>query len=295
MNVQSLALTVLLAVLTLSCSIQKQVDKQLGPNAQTKKLLDSASYDIGKNVVAGANSEVRALSRNLINSLKTYADTLDPLDPLTRKIKRQVDSLGQLTNAQVDSIGLTVLRRVIDLKREVKDEELKRFFLDAITKAGNTVDRKTRPLLANMIETALDSLNSTATRGKLAAIRDSLLNEATQRKLQDIIRLSLQPTLDTLTTRIRSIIHDDLPVVQKYATQFLFGLGAVLSAIIAWVWYQRRRYLRLVQLLTNQIHRIPDNNTYDKLVGQIQSEAQKENLEPLLRETLTDQGINPKT
>ncbi|MEZ0542866.1 hypothetical protein [Fibrella arboris] len=287
-----LVLALLFGVLVASCSTEKWVNNQVGPSSLNKRRLDSTTYSLGKNLVAGGNSEVSHLVVNLIKSLKASADTLDPLDPLTRKVKRQIDSLGHLTNGQIDSIGLTVLTRVNELKREVQDEELKRFFLDAIDKAGDKVDKKTRPLLANMLGAALDSLTSSSGRAKLAAFRDSTLNEATQRKLQQTISTALEPTLDTLTARIRSIVHDDLPVVQKYATQFLLGLGGILSAIIGWVWYQRRRYAKLVQLLTNQIHRIPDAGSYDQLVQHIQRQAQQERLEPLLRETLSQQGIN---
>ncbi len=292
MKPRYVTLTLVLALLAASCSTEKWLNKQLGPGSLNKRRLDSTVFSLTKNAVAGGNSEVRALSINLIKSLKDATDSLDPLDPLTRKVKRQVDSLGHLTNGQIDSIGLTVIKRVKELKREVKDEELKRFFVDAIAKAGGTLDKSTRPLLANMVGAALARLDSDETRARLAAIRDSTLNDATQRKLQQTISKALEPTLDTLTARVRSIVRDDLPVVQKYATQFLLGLGGVLTAIIGLVWYQRRRYARLVQVLTNQIHRIPDPGSYDALVHNIQSQAQQESLEPLLRETLAKQGLN---
>ncbi|AUD06127.1 hypothetical protein [Spirosoma pollinicola] len=281
----------LMAMLT-SCSVQKWIDGKFGRGSASKATIDTAVYDLGRSAMAGINHDVPAITYQLIKSLKNAADTLDPLDPLTRKIKRQIDSLGHLTNTQVDSIAETVIAKVVKLKGEIKDDQLKQFFLDAITKAGTTLDRKTRNLLANMIGSAVDRLNTDDTRQKLASVRDSLLNPATQHKLQETVRLSLQPTIDTLTNRIARIVHEDLPTVQKYATQFLIALGLIMSAIIALVWYQRRRYLRLVQVLTNQIHQIPQKSEYDRVVGHIQRQAQLENLEPLLRDVLKDQGIN---
>jgi len=64
------------------------------------------------------------------------------------------------------------------------------------------------------------------------------------------------------------------------------------AAIIGWVWYQRRRYAKLVRVLTYEIDKIPSQTLYDELTKRIRNEAQKNELEPLLRKSLKETGLN---
>jgi hypothetical protein len=91
---------------------------------------------------------------------------------------------------------------------------------------------------------------------------------------------------------VEKLVRKDVPFIQRQAQQLLIALGLVAMAIIGWFWYQRRRYARLVSLLTYQIDKIPSQELYDELTKRIRSEAQRSELEPLLRQTLQDQGIN---
>ena len=92
--------------------------------------------------------------------------------------------------------------------------------------------------------------------------------------------------------RVEKIVHKDVPFVQRQAKNLLLALGAVAAAIIGWIWYQRRRYAKLVSVLTYEIDKIPSQTLYDELTKRIRNEAQKNELEPLLRDVLKEQGIN---
>ncbi|GAB4010382.1 hypothetical protein GCM10028808_21000 [Spirosoma migulaei] len=269
--------------------VNRAVVRNLGKGTKSKAVIDSAVEDIAQHAVMGANRETAGISRALVQGLKGSVDTLNPD---IQKAMHLIDSVGQLSNTQVALIMQTVIDRIDHMKGQIKDEQLKQFFMDAIASTTHQIDIQTRSMLANMMMKAIDDLNSDSARGKIAAIRDSLLNDATNKRLQTTILTSVQPTLDTLTNRIDRIVNKNIPIVQRYAYQWLIGLGLVAAAIIGWVWYQRRRYLRIVKLLTLQIDKIPDKETYDELVSRIRHSAQAESLEPVLRTVLQDQGIN---
>jgi hypothetical protein len=283
-----------LAALLVGCNlldtmVNRAVLRNLGKGTTSKAVIDSAVEDIAQHAVIGANRETAAISRSLVQGLKGAVDTLNPD---IQKAMHLIDSVGQLSNTQVALIMQTVIDRIDHVKGQIKDEQLKQFFMDAITSTTHQVDRQTRGILANMMMKAIDDLNSDGARAKIAAIRDSLLNDATNKRLQITMLTSVQPTLDTLTNRIDRIVNKNIPIVQRYAYQWLLGLGVLAAAIIGWVWYQRRRYLRIVKLLTLQIDKIPDKEIYDELVSRIRHSAQAESLEPVLRTVLQDQGIN---
>jgi hypothetical protein len=70
------------------------------------------------------------------------------------------------------------------------------------------------------------------------------------------------------------------------------GIGMAALLIIGYFWCQKRRYTRLLEILTNQIDKIPVQDQYDKLTKRINDQTKTKNLEPLLRSTLKRQGIN---
>ena len=109
---------------------------------------------------------------------------------------------------------------------------------------------------------------------------------------QQLVSGAFQPTVDSVLNRIEKIVQKDLPFFKKEAENLLLALAALSITIIGWVWYQRRRYAKLVGILTYQIDKIPSHELYDELTKRIRNETQKTELEPLLRETLKQQGIN---
>ena len=291
-----------LAALLVGCNlldtmVNRAVIRNLGKGTKSKAVIDSAVEDMAQHAVIGANRETAGISRALVQGLKGSVDTLDPdIRKAMKRIDGIIDSVGYLSNAQVALIFQTVSDRIEHIKGQVKDEQLKKFFMDAIAstvaRTTHQIDVQGRSIVANMLMKTLDELNTDSARRKIAAIRDSLLNDATNARIQRTVLTAVEPTLDTLTNRIDRIVNKNIPMVQRYAYQWLIALGLVAAAIIGWVWYQRRRYLRIVKLMTLQIDKIPDKQTYDDLVGRIRHNAQAESLEPLLRDVLQDQGIN---
>ena len=256
---------------------------------KTQPEIDSIAYHAGQNATLGASDKARLLSQNLIQGLKGSMDTLDPD---IQKIMRTIDSLGNLTDAQLNQLGQTLEVRLDRLKSSIKDEDLKKFLIGTIEEMTGKLRKETRYLLSDMIQASLDSLGTASSKEKIRMIISDLLGENTQQQAQVLIQGALQPTIDTILRGVDRIVNKDVPFVQKQASQLLVLLALLAAGIIGLVWYQRTKYAKLVGLLTYQIDKIPSQTLYDELTKRIRNEAQKEGLEPLFRDTLEEQGIN---
>jgi hypothetical protein len=287
---QLLALVVVL--LLCACNALKNQTDRVDVKGLLKKMQpesDSLARSAGANAALGASEQAQLISQKLLQGLKGSMDTLDPD---IQKIMRTVEQLGSLSAEQLDKMGQKLDAQVAKLKTDLKDEELKQFLVGTVESLTGTLRQSTRTMLSDMVQTTLDSMGSASTQVKIERIIDQLLGESTQQKAQKLVQGALQPTMDTLLARIDKIVHKDVPFVQRQANKLLILLALLSAGIIGFVWYQRRRYARLVGLLTFQIDKLTSKDAYDELTGKIRNEAQKSGLEPLLRETLKEQGIN---
>jgi hypothetical protein len=256
---------------------------------KSKTGIDSLSISAGRYATIGASEKAQILSKSLLQGLKGVMDTLDPD---VQKIMRTIDSLGNLSDAQLDRLGENLENRIGRLKDSIKDEELAKFLLSTLESATGKLRSDTRNLLSDMIQASLDSLGSASSKDKIRTIINDLLGEDTKKQAAALVQGALQPTMDTLLARIDKIVHKDVPFVQRQANKLLTSLALLSAGIIGFVWYQRRKYAKLVGLLTYQIDKLPSQDLYDELTKRIRNEAQKSGLEPLLRATLKEQGIN---
>ncbi len=257
--------------------------------ASNQIYLDSMARSASQQAAMGFADSARLISQNLIIGLKGVMDTLDPD---FKKLEYRIAALGKMSRIQLDSLGQTLEARLDGLKDNVKDEELKKFLISIIEESTGSLKKQTKSMLSDMIQKALDDFDAETAREKVQLIVRGALDDSTQVLAQELVHSALQPTVDSIMGRIEKLVRKDVPFVQRQAQQLLIALGLVAIAIIGWFWYQRRRYARLVGLLTYQIDKIPSQELYDELTKRIRNEAQQAELEPLLRQTLKEQGIN---
>ncbi len=269
----------------------KNLDRADLSGFQTKNqpYIDSMIRSAGREVALGFSDSAQLISRNLILGLKGAMDTLDPD---FKKMERKIAELGQMSRSQLDSLGQVLERRLSSLKADIQDEELKKYLIGMIEESTGSLKKQTKSLLSDMIQKALDDFDAQTAREKVQLIVRGALDDSTRLMARELVHGALQPTVDTIMERIEKLVHKDVPFVQRKAQQLLIAIGLVSMAIIGWIWYQRRRYARLVSLLTYQIDKIPSQELYDELTRRIRNEAQRTELEPLLRQTLKEQGIN---
>ncbi|HTR98677.1 MAG TPA: hypothetical protein VML00_02940, partial [Bacteroidota bacterium] len=82
--------------------------------------------------------------------------------------------------------------------------------------------------------------------------------------------------------------------LRRNVTSILWVAGGIVAAVIALstiLAILRKRERRLLDILTYQIHEIPDKRSYDELVSRIRRKAQEEGVEPRLRKILSERGI----
>ena len=258
--------------------------------AKNQAQLDSLLRSASRSAALGLADTAQLITKNLLIGLKGSMDTLDPD---FQKLKLKIEELGNLSQAQLDALGAKLETRLNGLKKNLKDEELAKFFTDIIEESTGKLKKQTKTMLSDMINEALKSFDAETANEKLQIILHGALGDSTRIKAQLLVNQALQPTVDSILSRVEKIVHRDVPFIQRQAKNLLLALAALAAAIIGWVWYQRRRYARLVSLLTYQIDKIPSQDLYDELTKRIRNEAQKEQLEPLLREVLKEQGVNP--
>ena len=297
-NLYKLLSIILLSYLLFGISacnlLRKNIDNL--DNPKTKSVIDSITSSTGRNLTRGlsdtANNIGKRLGQGLIKGLE---GSVDKLDPDIKKIMKTIDSLGNLSNAQLQKIGDSLHSQLGRIKNDINDKKLKKSLIDFLETFTGTLKDNTKNLLSNMVQNALDSLSGKSSKAKIDIFVHNLLSDTNAKNTQKFLDASLKPTIDTLADRIDKIVnkvHGELDVVHRNAWWFLSGLGLLACGIIGFVWYQRRKYAKLLKIMTYQIHAIPSKDSYDNLTQQIQSQAQKDGLEPLLRSTLKEQGIN---
>jgi len=93
---------------------------------------------------------------------------------------------------------------------------------------------------------------------------------------------------------MQPLVRDEESFVRRNITAILWVAGGITAGIIALTTLlavRRKRERRILDLLTYQIHQIPDQRAYDELTTRIRQKAQEEGVEPRLREILGERGI----
>jgi hypothetical protein len=289
-------LSILLLVSLLCCSqgcnlLKKNLDNaDLGAfRANNQAQLDSLMLSAGRSAAQGMADSAHLIAQNMLIGLKGAMDTLDPD---FKKLENQIKKFGSLTQVQIDSLGDLLEKRLDSLKGNLKDEDLALFFTDLLEESVGKLKSSTKTALSDMIAEALKNVDTETLNEKIQVILRGALGDSTKIMAQQLVSGALQPTVDSVLNRIEKIVQKDVPFVKKQAENLLLALAALSITIIGWVWYQRRRYAKLVGILTYQIDKIPSQELYDELTKRIRNETQKTELEPLLREILKQQGIN---
>lgn len=123
-------------------------------------------------------------------------------------------------------------------------------------------------------------------RREIGLLRDELLGERT--------RLAIDSILVGAGDRIREVTRGEESFLKRNITEILWTAGGIIALLLvvgAIIGVKVRRYRKMLELLTYQIHEVPDRKAYDDLTARIQSRAQELGLEPKLRELLKDQGL----
>jgi hypothetical protein len=212
--------------------------------------------------------------------------------------------LNAETQAALDSLVLTVMQRLneqtVSLRDSVLGEEMRELIAGIVYAAAGDTTRlylarlreellgeQTRRLIAELRNEML----SDSTVEGIGRIRDELLGPKTQSAVQAIVDSAMTGIIRRYVEDLKPELREEIGFIQKNATYLLVAGGIVVIVIVRVVWHQKQKYRKTLNVLTYQIHEIPDQKTYDELTARIRKKAQETGVERDLRKILEEQGI----
>ncbi len=230
---------------------------------------DTIGTKLGGGLVHGARDSLTTPESSvrlsaLVDSLVTAA-----LHSAQRNSPALVDSaLGPSLQHRIDSLAGTLRRQTTGLRDDLLG-----------------------PRTLEYVQTLRDSLLGTTTRERIGLIRDELLGPSTRTEVMMLVDSVLQGPVRRYQANLQQAIHTEAGFFQNNAVTIVIVIAVAAVGIIAFVWWQRRRYRQMVQLLTRQIHGIGDTRVYTDLTDRIKRQAEESGLERSLRKELAAEGI----
>ncbi|MBI4552390.1 MAG: hypothetical protein HY710_09015 [Candidatus Latescibacteria bacterium] len=170
---------------------------------------------------------------------------------------------------------------------------------------ADLLGEKTRALLGNI----RDDLLGDATRMQAVALatllRDELLNSTTRKALDAIVASAVKTSAEGYEAQWRPRLREDADFLKdrvreeegflkKHVTKLLWTAGGIVALLLVLgglIFARGWRYRKILEVLTYQIHKIPDQPAYDELTRRIREKAQEVGVEPHLRKLLQKRGI----
>lgn len=228
-----------------------------------KKLLDTVIGEAGWS----ANRAALALRDSLLSD-KWFGFTRQLVENLTGAEPK--NNLAQLRDVL---LGDTARLRVKALVSEALNEVL---------------NERTNQRLGSM----RDELIGAKTEAQLALLRDQLLGPRTNAAIKAIVDTAMMTIAYRMRHDVKEAVGENASFLEKYAGRLLILVGVIAAVIILLVWRNRQKYLKLVTLLTAQIHDIPDQGAYNDLTSRIKRSAMATGVEPTLRKVLKENGLS---
>ncbi len=278
-------LVVIVLTLQLGCSFEK-----IGHDTGTGlgKSLTPAADSIGRSLISAIRTELTKDSSR--KELERFIDSV--ISPVFLRLQQTSGSVRDSFINKQTLIWADSLMQAITGEGLNQNLKVLQATLIGKTKADIfEIERSLQQLLAEVL--------GDSTKIKLGLLRDELLGPNTTTALSRMIDTAVSHIVDSAVLRlsqrlnsdINPLLRDDISFVRKNAEKLLIALGVIAAIIITLVWLNRKKYLKMVALLTKQIHDIPDQQVYDTVTARIKNEAVTAGLEPTLRKVLKENGL----
>ena len=259
-------------------------------------------FKIGDNLSKGAGKNVDTIGHHLVGSIRdelttpqsqqAIGNTLDSI------LKPTLISVCKMAGDVLDSVRWNV-QLITDSAREsltgiAMQQNLTEIQSKVVGKSKQDVFQ-----VLDRVQLLLNGVLSDSTKVRVGALRDELLGPKTNEAITHIIDTAVSHLVDSSMNRlafrlkndINPIITEDVSHVRRNLIIVIVAIGLISIIIIVLVWQRKSRYLKMVTLLTKQIHDIPDQQMYDTMTKRIKSEATNMGLEPSLRAILNENGL----
>ena len=131
-----------------------------------------------------------------------------------------------------------------------------------------------------------DTLLGPRMREQIALLRDELLGPET--------RAALDSLLLTATDRLQAVTREEGSFLQRNITAILWTAGGIIGLLMGlagFIFARGKRYRKMLETVTLQIHQMTSRQAYDDLTNRIQMKAQEEGIERKFRQFLEGQGL----
>lgn len=282
--------------------------------------------DMGSRLGAGLNEQTDSIGQNLVSGISSgLADSINQ-----EKVKKLVNRLVTEMAASLDSnlatieVDTLVDKFFLSLKDNLSDpafrdslSALVSSLLATAGEAGNQevskivdslflqldseassrlIGRLREELIGTETSEALqrllqESIANALTDSSAAIIRDRLLGPRTNEAIRAIVDSAMTTIVNRMNNDLNPSLQSNISFIQKNARELLIIVGVIALGIIGFVWYQRRKYIRISSLMSAQIFEMPNQQSYDELTLRIKQTAVETGLEPTLRKILEENGL----
>jgi len=253
----------------------------------------SAGRSLGKNVVAGALDELDRrggtgpLGANLVGAARdeltkeesrqklkaTQHDLLDGLTADAGLLRTQL--VGPPLRADTDAFRQEFVGRTRRDLLAFRDDLL-----------GDATEAHTRRLM--------EAVAGAETRLKLTTLRDDLIGTATQGFVRDLVRVAASTAVEEYKQKLQPSLDEQKRDIETRASRLIWTLGAALSAVVgvaALLFRRKKKAEAMLDVVTSQIHQMPERRAYDELTTRISNRAKEAGVEKQLRERLNDKSL----
>lgn len=290
---QTYLVVLLLAVLFSACSnffqkIGEDVSSGIDAEALTASVVATLNEDSTKTQLAAIVDRLITSSDTSINELLTQLE----IDTLSKEVFQSFTT--QLSESGLtDTLEVVLNKLAVNLTTNLTDTVLSQLNSEQTTKQlqafkASLLDDETTALVSKSLQQIIVDLPLQSIADQM---RNDLLGEDTKLALAGMVDTSMSIVVSRLDSDISPVIDVKLDFIQRYAKELLLVIGLLALGIIAFVWWQRRKYHKLVGLLAGKIDEIPDQHVYDRLTTDIRSRAVEEGLEPTLKDVLNEYGL----
>jgi len=261
------ALLALLVLLGAGCGAARSLGKNAVDGALDALDKRGGTGPLGANIVSAARDELtKDETRQRLKA--TQHDLLDGLTTDAGRLRAQV--VGAPLRADADALREEFVGRTRRDLLAFRDDLL-----------GEMTEARTRALM--------EAVAGAGTRDKLALLRNDLIGEATQGMVRDLVRTAASTAVEEYKQKLQPSLDAQKDDIQKRANRIIWTLAGALSAVAgvaAFFFRKKRRADAMLDVVTTQIHKMPERWAYDELTARISNRAKEEGVEKPLRERL---------
>ena len=249
---------------------------------------------IGRNVVAGANSNADTLTMKFISGLRTELENPKTQKVLQRLLDSIVINLSDVSRPRIKGIVNDVFNHKIILWSDSLVEALTGGHLNSnIANLQHSLIGKSKDDILSIqaaTKDLLEEILSNETNKKLGNLRDQVLGPKTDTAISLIVEHASAKIANQIKATNNNV-KEDISILGKWGAFLLLLLGIIAVIVITMIWWNKRRYKLMTTLLAKQIHNISNQGVYDNVTSKIKNEAITTGLEPHLRKILNANGL----